>query len=92
VGDDGSLEPSPAQIEYRLLTFDGDECPDGLDWRVVLWAKGQGQTIPDYAVRVFVMRAMGWDYWTYCNQPLFVIDQVMMFLGSEGEGHKQANK
>ena len=89
-GDDADGGLNSDWIEYRRLTFDGDECSDGLDWRVVNWANGSAKTLPGYAIKVVVMKTMGWDHWTYRAQPQFVIDQVLMFLSSEAQGLKMS--
>lgn len=55
---------------------------------MVNWAKGDAKTLPDYALRLVIMREMHWDYWTYRAQPAFVIEQLTVFLNSEAEGLK----
>lgn len=84
---------SPGDLtEYRKLTFDGDDCPDGMDWRVVNWARGVARALPEYAVKVVVMKEMGWTDQEYRSQPQPVIDQVLMFLSSESQGHRMAQR
>ena len=45
--------------------------------------------MPPYAIRVMIMRAMGWDYYTYRAQPQFIIEQVLMFLNSESQAYEE---
>jgi len=76
-------------VEYRRSIFSGDDCPEGIDWRVVNWAAGKGKTLPEYAVPLVIMREMKWTWWEYRAQPQYVIDQLLMFLSSEAQGQKE---
>lgn len=60
-------------------------CGEGFDLRVVQYMKGEGNTLPEYALKVLIMERMGWDHWTYLAQPDYVIDQVVMVMNSEGK-------
>lgn len=40
-------------------------------------------SLPEEYDTFCVIRAMGWDWWTYHNQPDFFIKQIRAFLGAE---------
>ena len=52
---------------------------------------GEGKEIPEWAARVWLMREMGWDYWTYRQQPLWLLQQVSRFLATEAQAKRSFN-
>jgi hypothetical protein len=48
--------------------------------------------VPMSVIRVQICREMGWDYWTYQNQPGEFINEILGVMMAEQRAHKDKEK
>lgn len=49
---------------------------------------GKQVQLEDEMVIVEVCKEMGWDYYTYMSQPIWMIETIMMRIRGEGRANK----
>jgi len=44
--------------------------------------------MPPWATKIAIMTEMHWDYWTYRRQPVWVINEMLLYLETKAKAEK----
>ena len=48
----------------------------------------KGATMPEWALKVHVMKLMHWDYWQFRSTPVRVIHEIIQYHNAEAKGQE----